>query len=328
MKSRRALIGLAAAAWLIAARGSRAQSPGAVRRIGFLGGGYAANNVPRDAFIDELAKHGWVAGCNLAIEIRYAEGRYERLPALADELVRANVEVIVTGPAPAAVVVKRATSTIPIVMLTVGDPVGLGLVASLARPGGNVTGTSFDTSFDVFRKQLELLREAVPGVRRVAVLVNPANPGLKLALDAVGTASSSLGLTAVPVEARGPDDFDVAFAQIAGARSGAVLVMTEAVFNAHAAQLASLAERHRLPTISGVRSYAEAGGLLAYGASFEHGFRRSAVFVDRILRGAKPADLPVEQPSQYELVVNTTAARKLGIGLPRSLLSRADVVLP
>ncbi|HVJ72989.1 MAG TPA: ABC transporter substrate-binding protein [Casimicrobiaceae bacterium] len=327
MHRRRALVGVASATLLVAAPGVHAQSPGPLRRIGFLSGGYVATRAPREAFVDELAKHGWVAGRNLAIEIRYAEGRYDRLPALADELVRANVELIAAGPAPAAVVAKRATSTIPIVMLTVGDPVGLGLVASLARPGGNVTGTSFDVSFDVFRKQLELLREAVPGVRRVAVLVNPANPGLKLALDAIRTSASSLGLSAVPVEARGPDDFDAAFAQIAGARFGAVLMVTEAVFNAHVAQLVSLAERHRLPTIYGVRSYVEAGGLLAYGASLENGFRRSAVFVDRILRGAKPADLPVEQPSQYELAVNLKTARALGLTLPPTLLSRADVVV-
>jgi len=298
MHRRRALVGVASATLLVAAPGVHAQSPGPLRRIGFLSGGYVATRAPREAFVDELAKHGWVAGRNLAIEIRYAEGRYDRLPALADELVRANVELIAAGPAPAAVVAKRATSTIPIVMLTVGDPVGLGLVASLARPGGNVTGTSFDVSFDVFRKQLELLREAVPGVR-----------------------------PAVPVEARGPDDFDAAFAQIAGARFGAVLMVTEAVFNAHVAQLVSLAERHRLPTIYGVRSYVEAGGLLAYGASLENGFRRSAVFVDRILRGAKPADLPVEQPSQYELAVNLKTARALGLTLPPTLLSRADVVV-
>ena len=324
MTSRRAFV-LAAAATLGASRAVAQQAP---RRIGLLLAGYEARHLLRDAFRDELGKLGWAEGRNLGIEYRYAEGRYERLPSLAADLVRARVELIGAGPSPAAVAMHDATKSIPIVLLAVGDPVGLKLVASLARPGGNVTGTAFDVGFDVFRKQLELLREAVQGVQRVAVLINPANPGRKLAQEALGKASSSLGLALATVEVRGPEDFDAAFGQIASARVGALLVVTDAALNPHAERLIALADRQRLPSISTLKAYVEAGGMIAYGPSFEHLFRRSALYVDRILKGAKPADLPVEQPTQFELAVNLAAAKKLGLTLPPALLSRADFIVP
>lgn len=326
MTSRRAFV--VAGAALVAA-GERALAQTAPRRIGLLSPAYAAVHAPglRAVLVDELARLGWVEGRTLAIENRYAEGRYDRLPALADELVRAKVELIAAGPSPAAVAARKATSTIPIVMLIVGEPVGLGLVATLARPGGNVTGTAFDVGFEVFRKQLELMREAVPSVRRVGVLLNPANPGRPLVLEAIRSAATSLGVDLVPAEPRGPDEYDAAFAKIAEARSGAVLVITDSVLNVHAARIAALAEHHRLPTVGTLRAYVDAGGMMAYGPRFEHGYRRSAIYIDRILRGARPADLPVEQPTQFDLAVNLKAARALGITFPATLLSRADVVV-
>lgn len=326
MTSRRAFV--VAGAALVAA-GERALAQTAPRRIGLLSAAYSAVHVPglRAVLVDELARLGWVEGRTLAIENRYAEGRYDRLPALADELVRAKVELIAAGPSPAAVAARKATSTIPIVMLIVGEPVGMGLVATLARPGGNVTGTAFDVGFEVFRKQLELMREAVPSVRRVGVLLNPENPGRPLVLEAIRSAATSLGVDLVPAEPRGPDEYDAAFAKIAEARSGAVLVITDSVLNLHAARIAALAERHRLPTVGTLRAYVDAGGMMAYGPSFEHSYRRSAIYIDRILRGAKPADLPVEQPTHFDLAVNLKTARALGITFPATLLSRADVVV-
>ena len=323
MIHRRAFV--VAAAATLGAPGAFAQ--GAPRRIGYLATGSSPGLNLRNALVDELRKLGWVEGRTLAIESRFAEGRFDRLPALAAELVRANVELIAAGPSPAAVAARQATSTIPIVMLVVGDPVGLGLVASLARPGGNVTGTAFDVAFDVFRKQLELLREAVPRVQRVGLLSNPANPGTPLAMGAIRSAASSMGLALVSGDARDPAEFEAAFARIASERAGAVLVISDTVFNPHAAQLVALSDRHRLPMVTTVRAYPEAGALMAYGPSFEHLYRRSALYVDRILKGAKPAELPVEQPTQFELVVNVAAARRFGLTLPAPLLSRADVVI-
>jgi len=329
MDRRRALVGLASTTLLVAAPGTRAQSASAPRRVGLLSAAYAAIHTRslRAVLVDELARLGWVEGRTLVIENRYAEGQYDRLTALAEELVRAKVELIAAGPTPAAVAARKATSTIPIVMLTVGEPVGLGLVATLARPGGNVTGTAFDVGFDVFRKQLELLREAVPSVRRVGVLLNPANQGRTLALEAIRSAATSLGVDVVPVDTRGPDEFDAAFAKIAEARCGALVVITDSMLNIHAARLAALAERHLLPTVSTLGAYVDAGGMMAYGPSFEHSYRRSATYIDRILRGTKPADLPVEQPTQFDLAVNLKTARALGITFPATLLARADVVV-
>ena len=327
MSSRRALIGLASASALLAVSGTRAQPSPALRRIGHLSTGLSSRPGLWAALVDELRKLGWIEGRTLAIEARFAEGRFDRLPALAEELVRSGVELIAAGPSPAAVATRNATATIPIVMLVVGDPVGLGLVASLARPGGNVTGTAFDAGLELFRKQLELLREAVPKVQRVGVLLNPANPGTPLAMKGLRSAASSMGLTLVTGEARGPDEFEAAFAQIAGGRAGALLIVTDTVFNPQAARLVALADRHRLPAVSTVQAYVDAGALMAYGPSFEHIYRRAALYVDRILKGAKPGELPVEQPTKYELVLNLSAAKRLGVTLPPAVLSRADVVL-
>jgi putative ABC transport system substrate-binding protein len=266
-------------------------------------------------------------GENLVIERRWAEGRVERFPSLAAELVRLKVEVIVAGPTPPAVAAKNATGTIPIVMWGVGDPVGQGLVASLARPGGNVTGLSFSVGWETFGKGLELLKETVPKVRRVAVLSNPANASHALAIENVKVAARSLGVQLQLLEARGPEEFEGAFAAMAKERVAALLVPTDPVFFLHRARLAELAAKNRLPSVHSLREYVEAGGLMSYGPSLLDLLRRAATFVDKILKGAKPADLPVEQPTKFELVINLKTAKALGLTIPQSLLLRTDQVI-
>jgi putative ABC transport system substrate-binding protein len=237
------------------------------------------------------------------------------------------MDVIVAAPTAAAVAAKNATRTIPIVMWGVGDPVSLGLVASLARPGGNVTGLSFSVGMDTFGKSLELLREAIPKVPRVAVLFNPSNPAHALALDNVKAAARSLGVRLQFLEARGPSELDAAFAAMVKERAAAVLVMADAVFIAQRARLADLAARNRLPTMHGNRESVEAGGLMSYGPSNLDMIRRTAGFVDKILRGAQSATLPVEQPTKFELAINLRTAKALGLTIPSSLLLRADEVI-
>jgi putative ABC transport system substrate-binding protein len=319
---------LLAAAVVGAALAAHAQPAGKVHRIGYLTAGNPASNPTfLAAFRQGLAELGWVEGRNLAVELRFAEGRYDRLPELAAELVRLKVDVIVAGPTPPVLAAKNATRTIPIVMTPIGDPVRLGIVASLARPGGNVTGVTFDVGLEVFAKGLELLKEALPDLRRVAILSNPANPGQAVVVGHVTAAARSLGLEPQVLEARGPDAFDGAFAAMANARAQALFVLTEPVFIVHRARLAELATRHRLPSMYSVRENVEAGGLMSYGPSIVAGFRRAAVFVDKILKGARPADLPVEQPTTFELVINAKTAKALGVRLPPSLLVRADQVI-
>jgi len=238
------------------------------------------------------------------------------------------VDIIVAAVGtPAAAAAKNATKTIPIVMMAVGDPVGTGLIASLARPGGNVTGLSYSVGLEIFSKQLELLKETVPKVRRVAVLSNPAHPAHPLQIREVNVAARSLGVQLQLLEARGPSEFDGAFAAMAKERVGALLVLSDAMLNSHRTRLADLAARSRLPAAYGVRESVEAGGLMSYGPSFLDLFRRSAAYVDKILKGAKPADLPVEQPTKFELVINLKTAKALGLPIPPSLLQRADKVI-
>jgi putative ABC transport system substrate-binding protein len=321
-----ALDGGAVAAWPIDVRAQ--QTAGRVHRIGYLSNS-TADSLPHllEAFRQGLRDLGWVEGHNLVIDYRFAEGRFERLPELAAELVRIKVDVIVAAASAAAVAAKNATDTIPIVMVSAGDPVGLGLIASLSHPGGNVTGLSYSAGLGTITKGLELIRETLPAVRKVAVLFNPANPAQALAIKDLKTAAVPLGMQLQPLEARGPDAFDGAFAAMAKERVGALLVVAEGTFIRHRAQLADLAAKNRLPTIHGTRENVEAGGLIHYGPDLRDQSRRGAAYVDKILKGAKPADVPVEQPTKFELVINLKTAKTLGLTVPPTLLARADEVI-
>jgi putative tryptophan/tyrosine transport system substrate-binding protein len=297
--------------------------------------GYLALRLPSDpqgklyldAFLDGLRERGWVEGKNIVIEYRWAEGRSDRLADLAAELVGRKIDVIVALSTPAAVAAKNATQTIPIVMTTGGDPERLGLVASLGRPGGNVTGLSYGVGMDIFGKQMELLKEVVPKLRRLAILSNPANPSHGLALKAVSAAAGSLGLELQLLETRGPEEFDSAFAAMAEERADALLVLADGIFALHRARLQDLAARQRLAVMYGQREHVEAGGLMSYNPDFRDSFRRAATYVDKILRGAKPAELPVEQPTKFDLMINVKTAKALGIEIPKSMLFRADRVI-
>ncbi len=306
---------------------SDAQQPAKVPRIGFL-----SPRSPTDdphlleAFRQGLRELGYVEGQTIAIEFRWAEGKYERLPDLAVELVRLKVNVIVTGPPPAPEAAKQATSTIPIVFAVTGDPVGQGLVASIARPGGNITGLT-SIAPEVVGKQLELLKEVAPKVSRVAVLQNPSQTAHHLVLRQAEGAARALGVQLHILPARTPPEIDAAFAAMRSQRAGGVLVLRDGLFFTQRTQIATLAAKSRLPTVYGLREEAEAGGLMAYGASTPHMFRRAATYVDKILKGAKPADLPVEQPMRFELVINLKTAKAMGLTFPQSIFIRADHVI-
>jgi len=322
---RKLLVALGAGA-LAAPLTSFAQQKGKVWRIGFLGLASASGSARRvDALRAGLRDLGYVEGKNLVIEYRWAEGNYERLPELAAELVRLEVDVIVTyGPGNRAA--KSATSTIPIVMAQSADPVALGLVASLARPGGNITGmASFGP--EGAAKRLELLMDAFPRTRHIAVLLNPDNRGnIKLAFPAMEAAARSLKLELRQFGVRGPGDLDSAFAAMAKRPVDAVVTTDDAMLLANAGAIAKLAAKMRLPSV-GFIEFAEAGGLMAYEANRRELFRRAAYFVDRILKGAKPADLPVEQATRFETVLNQKTAKALGLQFPQAVLARADRVI-
>jgi putative ABC transport system substrate-binding protein len=281
----------------------------------------------REAFREGLRELGYVEGQNVAIEYRFAEGRLDRLADLAAELVAAQVEVIVAAPSPSAVAAKRATGTIPIVMISVGDPEGLGLVASLARPAGNVTGLSFGVGMQTFGKALELLAEAVPGVRRIAILSNFSNPTHSLVKRELDAAARSVGVLLPRFDVGRVEDFEGAFAGMVDAQVGALMVITDALFISNAVRVADLCTKSRLPSMHGIREGVEAGGLMSYGAAIGDQWRRAAGYVDRILKGAKPAELPVEQPTKFELVINARSAAALGLTIPPTLLARADEVI-
>jgi putative ABC transport system substrate-binding protein len=301
-----------------------------MRRIGYLvGGSAAAGESARlsDAFRAALVELGWAEGQNLAIEYRFAEGRFERLPQMAADLVRMNVDLIVASPTPAAVAARNATDVIPIVMVSVGDPVGLGLIASLAKPGRNVTGLSYTVGAFLVDKQLQLLKEAVSGLERVGVLLNPANPSHASALDSTREAGRQLGLSLWIGEARAPTEFAAAFAAMVKHRAQALLVIQDSMFTQHRAQIAEQAAKSKLPSMFGLSASVEAGGLLSYGPNLTDQLRLAAGYVDKILKGAKPADLPVDQPTRFELIVNRRTARTLGIAIPSALLLRADRVI-
>ena len=303
-----------------------AQPPRHMYRIGYLLGGTRGQEPFLDFFLEAMRALGYVEGQNLVMEYRAAEGHYERLPALAAELVRLQVDVLLVTITPAALAAKQATTTIPIVTLGVGDPVGSGLVASLARPGGNVTGVT-SLSPDLVGKQLEFLKEVLPTVSRVAILWDPANPAQTLQVRAADVAAQQLGVQLLRVEARGPEAFDGAFATMTRAHADALLVLGGSITFEHRRRLAELAAKRRLPTMHNVRPYVEAGGLMAYGPSSRDLRRRAAVYVDKILKGAKPTELPVEQPTKFDLIINLKTAKALGLTIPPSLLLRADQVI-
>src|SRR5262245_999969 len=316
------LLGGVAAARPLAAR---AQQPGKLPTIGFLGGttpGTWSRFVA--AFVQRLRELGWIEGRTVAIEYRWAEGRGERFAEIAAEFVRLKVDVIVTVGA-AVLAAKQATSLIPIVFAVAADPVGGGLVASLARPGGNVTGLS--TQFtDLAGKRLELLREIVPSLRRLAIIANAGYPAAVLEMAEVQATARTLGLEVATLEIRQAKDIAPAFEALKS-RADALYVCTDALANTNRIRINIAAVGQRLPTMHGSRDYVEAGGLMSYGPNFPDLFRRAGDLVDKILRGAKPADLPVEQPTKFDLVVNLTTAKALGIDVPASLFARADEVI-
>ncbi|HEV2055927.1 MAG TPA: ABC transporter substrate-binding protein [Methylomirabilota bacterium] len=315
--------------FLAAPLAAEAQQPAKISRIGFLSPSSPSDPPMQhslEVFRHGLGELGYVEGQNIAIESRWAEGKYDRLPGLAAELVRLKVDVIVTAAVPAIRAAKEATSTIPIVMAVVVDPVATGLVASLARPGGNITGLS-NMAPELVGKQLQMLKEVVPKASRVAVLWNPANPGNAPQLREAEAAARTLGVRLQPVEARDPNDFDGAFAAMIRQQAGALIVLLDVMFTDHRTRIADLAAKSRLPAVYGLSEHAEAGGLMAYSASRAALFRRAATYVDKILKGAKPADLPVERPTKFELVINLKTAKALGLTIPPSLLVRADRVI-
>jgi putative ABC transport system substrate-binding protein len=306
----------------------KAQQAAKVARIGYLTVNLSAPQL-HEAFRQGLRDLGYVEGRNVVIEYRDAEGKPERLPALAAELVALKVDVIVVASTPPALAAKQATKTIPIVFTAVGDAVTDGLVASLARPGGNVTGLS-TAGPDLVGKRLEQLKQAVPGVSRVAVLWQPRGLGErteKEMLKEAEVAGRALGVRLQFVEARGPADLDRAYSEMTKARARALAVLATPMFISERRRLVDLAAKNRLPTVYLFREFVDAGGLMAYGANLADVFRRAATYVDKILKGAKPADLPVEQPTKFELVINLKTAKALGLTIPPSLLQRADEVI-
>jgi putative tryptophan/tyrosine transport system substrate-binding protein len=304
---------------------AEAQQPKKVPRLGFLSPTSDDSRV--EAFRQGLRELGYVEGQNIAIEYRWADGKFDRLPDLALELVRLKVDVVVAVVTQASLAAKMATGTIPVVMIGVSDPVGSGLVVSLARPGANITGTSSMTA-EIIGKQLELIKETLPKISRVAALWNPANPIFQaIQRRETEVAARALGMQLQFVEARAPDEIDRAFARVAKERMRALLVLNDPVFTAQRKQIADLSARHRFPTVSGTREYTEVGGLMAYGPSFPDMYRRAAYYVDRILKGTKPADLPVEQPMKFEFIINLKTAKQIGITIPPNVLARADKVI-
>jgi putative ABC transport system substrate-binding protein len=303
---------------------TEAQQPKKVPRIGVLSPGSPGPSLLLDAFGQGLRELGYVEGQNIAIEYRFAEANPEPLPDLAAGLVRLKVDVILTINAAASQAAKNATQTIPIVFTYVADPAGL--VASLARPGGNITGLT-TLAAELSGKRLELLKEALPGISRVAWLWNSANPTATRVFRETERASPQLGIQLLPLGVRNPDEFQNAFKVATGKRAGGLFVWEDAVLLPHRTRILDLATKHRLPTASQYREFAKAGGLLSYGPNLPEHFRRAATYVDKILRGTKPADLPVEQPTKFEFVINLKTAKALNLTIPQSVLFRADKVI-
>lgn len=318
-----ALLG-SAGAWSLAAR---AQQPGKIARVGRLSPLSEATERPMlDGLRRGLSDLGWVEGKDVSFELRFAEGKLDRLAQLSAELVDLKVDVIVTGSTAGALAAKNATSTIPIVIVTTGDPVLDGLVKSLARPGGNVTGvTALGQALNI--KRLELLKEAVPDLKRVAVLINPGSPYTEPFMRVGESAARTLGLEVSALEAREPGDLENAFKEMVRQDANGLMILADIMFITHRGRIIELAANNRLPSIVGERESAPAGGLMFYGASLPDMYRRAAAYVDKVLKGAKPADLPVEQPTKFELVLNLKTGKALGLTIPPTLLARADEVL-
>jgi ABC-type uncharacterized transport system substrate-binding protein len=321
-----ALLGGSVAAWPLAAR---AQQKTGAPTIGFLLPGGSRTTVVRgqlEAFHQALKEYGWVEGQNISVEYRFADGREDALAKIAAELVRLRVDIIVAEGTAAIRAAKSVTQTIPIVMATSADPVGNGLVASLHRPGGNVTGAS-SRNAELAGKRLQLLTEIVPGLGRAVVLSNAANPSAAMEVEQTKAAAQSLGVEIHVVEVPGPDQFESAFAAVTRARPGALIVLPDPMLYGQHPRVVTFATASHLPVLFPEKEVVRAGGLIAYGQSIPDSFRRAARYVDKILRGAKPADLPVEQPTAFELTVNLQTARAIGVTIPSSILAGADEVI-
>jgi putative ABC transport system substrate-binding protein len=316
-----------AAALIVAPLAAEAQAPGKIPRVGYV---FARVSSADQRLWDEarqgLRELGYVEGQNITLEIRWAEGRSERLPELVAELVRVKVDILVVATTPGALAAKNETRTIPIVFVAVADPVRSGLVAGLARPGGNLTGLSL-LNPEISGKRLELLKESLPSISRVAALTNPGNPSHAIFWRETHTAAQTLGLQLQQIRVRAPEDFDEAFRAAARGRADALLAFDDPLTAGHRARLVALAAKYRLPTMYGLREFSDAGGLLSYGPNLLDQYRRTAPYVDKILKGANPADLPIEQPTKFELVINLKTAKALGLKIPQSLLLRADQVI-
>jgi putative ABC transport system substrate-binding protein len=325
---RRAFLGTLAGGLLAAPLAAGAQQAGKVSRIAFLGtSSPALESDLTNAFRQGLRDLGYVEGRNLVIEYRWAGGHYERYPALVAEIVRLKVDLIVTEGTPAALAAKEGAGTIPVVVAVIGDPVALGVASSLAHPGGNITGLT-SMSLEVDGKRLELLKELVPGASRVGVLWNPANPNNTARINAVQRAAKALRLTLEPVvNAADSERLDSALGALVAAHCEALLNLSDRVVVANRARIVTFAAKHRIPALYANREFMGAGGLASYAADYPAIFRRAAIYVDKILKGAKPDDLPIEQPTKFELVINLRTAKALGLTIPPSLLQRADQVI-
>jgi ABC-type uncharacterized transport system substrate-binding protein len=312
----------AAATWSLAARAQEK-----IPRVGFMGNSTAALEANLvGAFREGLRELGYEEGRNIGIEYRWADGQYERFPALVAELIAAKVDVIVTAGTPAALAVKKATATVPLVMVAVGDPVGTGLVPSLARPDGNLTGLS-SVAPDLEGKRLELLREIVPSVSHIAVFFNSLNPFHVASMRQAQAAGKTLGIKVQQHDIRKSEDLDGAFAALRKERPDALLILADRVFLHNRQRMMDFTEEQRLPNVNAYKELVEAGGLISYGPSYEDMHKRAAIYVNKILKGAKPGNLPIEQPTKFTLVVNLKAAKALGISMPATVISRADEVI-
>ncbi|MGA7668667.1 MAG: ABC transporter substrate-binding protein [Pseudolabrys sp.] len=316
------LLGGVAVTWPLAAS-AQSKTP----RIGFMGNSTAALEANLvDAFREGLREHGYEEGRNILIEYRWADGKYERFPALVAELIAAKVEVIVTAGTPAALAMKKATTTVPLVMVAVGDPVGTGLVPSLARPGANLTGLS-SVAPDLEGKRLQLLREVVPALSHVAMFINSLNPFHVSSMRQARAAAQTMGIKLQLHDIRKSEDLDDAFAAIRKERPDAVLILADRVFLHNRERMIDLTKEQRLPNVNAYKELVEVGGLMSYGPSYEDMHKRAAIYVDKILKGAKPADLPIEQPNKFTFIVNLKAAKALGVTVPSQLLGLADELI-
>ena len=318
---------LTLSAWLFAlCFPARAQTPKGFPQIGFLSGGFPSARQNVDAFRHGLSDLGYVEGKNIGIVYRYGEGNVDRLPQLATELVRLNPNVILAGGTVPALAAKQATKTIPIVFVNVADPLSVGLVMSLARPGGNITGTSTINS-ELTSKRLGLLKESVATVSRVAFLHNPSDASNVIFLKQLQSSARGMGLTIRLSEVRDPTDFDRAFSAMAREGVNGLMVAAGTLTSTHRKRIVDLALKSRIPAMYGERSFVEVGGLMSYAANFVEQYRRAAVYVDKVLKGTKPADIPVEQPTKFELVINLKTAKQMGLTIPQSVLYQADKVI-